>query len=615
MVNERVMYSQNSTQLYAQLVARAKEKAAFADFDGQTVSYVELYSAVMQLAGLFRQKGVKHQDTVLVISKDEIQVSLLFLAALFEGIVPVILSSDTREPRVQSIISRVNPKIVFADTNYREEWSWLNELTTLFLKKSDFAASAKGFLSKFRGKKTSYFPGVTDDVIPLPPRCSAKAEDTAYLLFSSGTTSLPKGIAITHGALFSHLSTIQKVFGYSTQSVICNNLDLAHADGLIQGPFLALYTGALLYRPEQFAIHNLETVLNRAYSKKVSHFITVPTILSLMDRLLVENDYFDDESFQVVVSVAGKLDANLWSRIQDRFNVRVCNVYGLSETVAGGLFCGPSDETFRVGTVGKPIDVETRIVDKEGRECETGVEGELLLKGDSVFTGYLDNPEADAEAFVGGWLRTGDIAIQDSDGFYSIVGRKKSVIVSGGFNIHPDEVTEVLNLHDKIDESATVGIQDNEWGEIVISGYCSRENLSEDDLMEHCRHYLEKHKVPKKIVKLPSLPRTLSGKVMIQELQEVLSTRFHEGGDDTGVVCSENDVLRIASKVFKTSVKNISVDLPPSDIPGWDSLNHLNLITAVEEHFSIELTVYEMMSVDSLGRLQNIIHEKTQGRV
>lgn len=607
------MFPENSAQLYANLAAKAESKEIFADFHDRTVTYSELHLAVRQLAALFRKHQVPPRGKILIIGADNLQVSLLFLAALLDDLTPVILSPDSRAVRVQSIISRVNPNIIVVDEEFRSDWPWLDDFPAVFLNASaprGSSAPLAALLKKFKHTTATFFPGLTAHLEPLEPRCSAQPEDMANIIFSSGTTSLPKGIVTTHGALFAHLATLSRVFGYSTGSTIFNNMALAHADGLIQGPLLALYSGARLYRPEQFAIHNLEFLLNQVYVKRVTHLITVPTILSLIERFLTATDYFEDENFETIISVAGKLDTHLWKTVQDRFKVKVCNIYGLTETVAGGLFCGPSSTTFRLGTVGKPIDMEAKIVAEDGSECEPGRAGELFLRGANVFPGYLDSPEADAEAFASDWLRTGDIAIKDGDGFYAIVGRKKAVIVSGGFNIHPDEVTEALSRHPDIAEAATTGMPDPDWGEIVMSAYCSPAPLAEQELMTHCRRYLEPHKVPKRIVHLPALPRTISGKVKIQDLQTMIRQILVEESPASARI-SLGDILQLASDVFKTPVDTLAADQPPSEIQGWDSLNHLNLITAAEKHYNLQFSVHEMMSVSSLARLLDIILEKT----
>ena len=353
----------------------------------------------------------------------------------------------------------------------------------------------------------------------------------------------------------------------------------------------------------------MELLFNSIYKNRITHVITVPTVLSLADRLLRHKDYFSGEEFCHIISVASKLDPNLWQRLEDRFKVRICNMYGLSETVAGGVFCGPDDSTYALGTIGKPIDMEAKIVDANGADCATGTEGELWLKGKNVTPGYLDEPEATAALFAGDWLRTGDIARLRPDGRIEIVGRKKAVIISGGFNIHPDEVTEILLLHPDVNDAATIGIADRDWGELVVCAVESDKPLNEGLLINHCRAYLENNKVPKKIIQFEKLPRGISGKVKLQEIRSIIENDLIHPGK-TVPKMDIADIVVLASSVFNTSREQVAPDRSPKETPGWDSLGHLNLIAAVEKEFNIQFTIEEMMRVDSLQRLYDIVVEK-----
>ncbi|MCK5716889.1 MAG: AMP-binding protein, partial [Thiomargarita sp.] len=403
-----------------------------------------------------------------------------------------------------------------------------------------------------------------------------------------------------------HLATITRVFNYNEHSRLFNNLSLAHVDGLLQGPLLALCSGALLYRPPAFTIQNMETLLNSIFSKRITHIIIVPTILSLIDRLTSNNDYFEGEDFCHVISVAAKLDPKLWERVQQRFGITICNMYGLSETVAGGVFCGPDKDTFALGSIGKPIDMEVKIINEEGHVCAPNEAGELCLKGINVTPGYLEDPTATAELLSGEWLCTGDIARQNIEGFIYIVGRKKAIIMSGGFNIHPDEINEVLMQHPNVSDSATVGIDDDDWGEWVVSAVESDILLDEADLINHCRQYLETIKVPKKILSLNTFPRGVSGKVILSDVRELIENSIVHSVPNKPNITTQ-DIIDLASFVFKVSPDMLSLNTPSNNIPGWDSLGHLNLISETEQRFDIQLGMNDMMRIDSLQRLYDVV--------
>src|SRR3989304_2239587 len=174
----------------------------------------------------------------------------------------------------------------------------------------------------------------------------------AYIIFTSGTTSRPKGVRISHGALFFHLDTLSRQFGISQDARILNLLPLNHADGIVQGPLSAFYNRATVYRPFEFSIQRINDLLDAIYRERITHFVSVPAMLSLIHRLGPGHEAaLNKGELKVVISTAPQLERGLWEGFEKRFGIMVTNVYGLSETVAGGLFSGPG-ESHRIGTVG-----------------------------------------------------------------------------------------------------------------------------------------------------------------------------------------------------------------------------------------------------------------------
>ncbi|MEE8575052.1 MAG: AMP-binding protein [Thermodesulfobacteriota bacterium] len=598
--------------LYQNIVARGEQKRDFIEFFDNALSYRELLDCVQRLTSFFRSSKLTSGMRIIIMTRRDRHAVMLFTAALLEGLVPVTISADTKSERAEAIIKKSTPGMIFIDDELREQQPWLSEYRTVSI--VDGAREGAGLLlGKFLKKRENsrdHYPGMLSDFGLTEPACASKADDIAYILFSSGTTSEPKGILTTHGNLFEHLATITRVFDHSDVSRVFNNLPLTMGDGLVQGPMLALYTGGLQFRPEQFTVQNLDTLLNQIYSRRITHMITVPTVLSLIDRLMPNDDYFEGEEFSCLLSTAAKLDENLWQRFEERFGVKVCNMYGLTETVSGGLFCGPGDDTYKVGTVGKPIDMDVRVADSEGRELPASKDGELWLRGDNVTPGYLDDPEGNKALFSGSWLRTGDMARESSDGYIEIVGRIKAMIVSGGYNIHPDEITEVLMRHPDVTDAVTVGIPDDDWGELVVSAVISNSLAIESDLINHCREYLEAIKVPKAVITAKELPRGRTDKVILSRVRELIAEGMSKGSvGNTGKV-SSGDIIALAAAVFNTAPESLSLNIPSSRIPGWDSLGHLNLISSVEESFNIQFAINEMMSVDSLQRLFSLVEKK-----
>jgi long-chain acyl-CoA synthetase len=312
----------------------------------------------------------------------------------------------------------------------------------------------------------------------------------------------------------------------------------------------------------------------------------------------------------MVVSCGAQLEAELWERFETHFVIPVVNVYGLTETVIGGLFAGPHLSSRRYGTIGRPADCEARIVGPEGDVLGEMLQGELQMRGAMVMTGYLNAPEATARVLIGdGWFRTGDLASRDTDGCYRILGRIKALIIRGGYNIHPEEVTEALQRRPEVLDAVTFGIPDPLWGEKVVSAVSVDPAFprSEAELIAHCRSQMEEQKVPSRIVILPSLPRGRSHKVLIEEARR-LAMDILERNDPPGAFHAkdakniEGGVLTEAATCFRVPQELLDLEMTTATCPGWDSLAHLAFVTGLEQRFSIQLRPDEILSITSLRK-------------
>ena len=253
---------------------------------------------------------------------------------------------------------------------------------------------------------------------------------------------------ITHGNFNAQLDTLSKVYNLDDTASLHNILPLYHVDGIVQGPLLALYNQATWLRPMQFEISKINELFHSIYKYRASHFFCVPLMLSFMDKFSEGfEDSFQTEDFGYIISSAAALEKKLWEDIERKFKVPVINVYGMTETVAAALYSADDDHSRKIGTVGIPIDCEAKIINSDGEVSKENEAGVLWLKGTNIFTGYFNNPEATAVVLKDGWLNTGDVAIKDEEGFYKITGRIKNMINSGGVNIYPEQVTEMINTH------------------------------------------------------------------------------------------------------------------------------------------------------------------------
>lgn len=599
----------NITDIYQAITNPDVAKKLFVQFENNKLKYGKLVEQIGRLTSLFKEYGIATGDRIVVSSSDEEVIITVTCAALANGICTIVVPNDTAKIRALSCIQRSKPSLLIIDQSIQTLWQ-PEGIPTISIGKQ--LSRTHRFLNKIAGRKSSDkdFHELVASMPQSEPSLNVSDDQPALFNFTSGTTKEPKGVPITYRSLFAHLATIKRVFDYNSESRILNNMDMAHVDGMIQGPLLALYSGSTLFRPCPLDVQHLQTLIDTVYNEKISHFLTVPTILSLIDRLIEHDDYFEGGHFRNLISVAAMLNPNLWEKLQKRFGIRICNMYGLTETVTGGLFCGPDDDFYKVGTVGKPIDMSIRIVDKNFDPVSNGTVGELLLKGDNVFPGYFENEEATSAAFHEGWFRTGDLASQDEQGLVQIRGRCKELIISGGINIMPGEINEVVLQHPAVAEVATVGLPDSIWQEIAVTAIVVKEGAetNEKGIIEYCRGYLERSKIPRKVFILKELPKGISGKVVIPELLNLIqkpSDQASSSKNNNGF-----ELIVLAAEVFNVDKENLELKHGNDEIKGWDSMGHLDLVAAVEEHYSITLNTREVMNIKCLNDLWSMIQQR-----
>ena len=604
--------------VFQRLQEPATQSNTFLELGSRKVPYRFLTERVAQLAGLFAQAGLREGDRLVVSVADEVETACIFWAMLRCGLPAILLDPEVKPGRASAILHTAAPAGYLADE------AWLDrhgiDRTVGFVLPVRAEEAPKGQLfRKLLGRSAAPAPAgpatypaalaqAPAGVLPT----TISPDTVAYVLFTSGTTSDTKGVQITHRNLFAHLRTLTEVYGLGADTRLLNILLLYHADGVIQGPVLAAYNAAVCVRPLRFELSNIGQLLDAIYKYRVTHMIAVPAMLALIQRFSDGyEDSFRTPDFQFIISVSSHLEESLWRAFSAKFGVRLVNVYGLTETVAGGLFSGPTDELYRVGTVGKPVDMEARLVDEQGQELGHDQEGELLLRGDNVMQGYLHNEAATAAVLLpGGWLASGDMAVRSADGFYRITGRKKNIIVSGGVNIHPEEITEVLHLHPAVAEAVSFGIPDDVFGEKLLSCVVLKagEAASEVVLMAFCRQHLEEEKMPAAIHELASLPRGLSGKVQLRAVQEQLAAQA------TQVAGSSPDfrslIREAAAQSFKVPLEQLQPGSNSNNIAGWDSMAHLDFVVRLEKTLGAEFSTAEIMVMNSLQNAEEIARKK-----
>lgn len=568
----------------------------------------ELAAAVSQSMRWLTSLNLNRSELVAVAASGAKETWATHLALLQLGIPIMPITHDMPADRAQRLIQSVSPQCILRtnDAIAPVEGIPTHLLPGLAQKKSKLMSK---LLAKKKKSTEPDHPALALDANwPAELVVETQDDDVAYVLFTSGSTSEPKGVQLSFGNLRHHFATLQKVYGLQAGDRLMNNLSLGHADGLLQGPMLAHFAGATWIRPfDALGVHNIADFLDQPYATHATHIVGVPVLLGLMQELEHASDAFNYPEARMIISCSAALEAQRWQALESTFGLPVVNVYGLTETVAGSLFAGPDDPTRVHTTVGKPVDCEMRIVDAEGNDLPAGQKGELLLRGPHTTTGYWKRPDLQDSLYRdGGWLATGDQAVLREDGLVAITGRIKSAVNVAGFLVHPEEVSEALLELEGIRDAHCLGYTDHRGEErvgaaVVLEPGHAWNALSEGALLAAIagavEHRLEGYKWPASVQIWPALPRGLSGKVEQNSAREAWQSHASAGHSATSGSVEER-LLELARAAFKNADVHIGSD--STNTRGWDSMAHLDFIVAIERDLGIRFTTAEMMKANSI---------------
>ena len=568
----------------------------------QRVSYADLREMTGQWLDWFTSAGISPGDRLVIRTADEAAAVTAFLAALLDGVVPVLLTADTSDTRLNGVVEAVEPTGVVADALPPGLDA---RITPLEVVPTAVHAGRSWFPRRQRALQLAFLPPSATSRVPHLP---ADESGLAYLLFTSGTTAAPTGVQISRANLFANLATQTRLFGYDGKARIFNDMILAHADGMMQGPVQALYCGGTVIRAGGFDLARIEQWLGCVRAERASHVITVPTVWAMIDRYAAHDDYFDAPECRMLMSCAAHLPEDLWRRLEARFARPMYNQYGLTETVVTSLWAGPHPDMGGVGTLGKVADGEARVADADA----WGV-GELQLRGDNVFPGYWRDPARTAASFTAdGWFRTGDMARQLADGSYAYLGRSKTVIMAGGFLIRPEEIDEAMLRHPAVAESVTLGIEDDLFGEVPVTAVVLDHGAAATDenaLAAHARAFLEAQKVPKRIVTVSKIARGPSGKPVLAELRQLLAATAVGDPPAAGEQDIKAQVTALAADVFRVPVEALALTSGRGSVAGWDSFSQLNFVFAVESHFNLSIPAARVATVETIADMVRTVRD------
>lgn len=501
-------------------------------WEGSSISYGRLAGAALDWADHYAGSRVCRGDRVGLYMGNSPDFLAAYLGAHAAGAAVVLMNNQYRQHELQHILRDSEPRVVVTDEPGAELLAGV--LPELEKKPEVVPVSSlsKGVTTDDRrpttagqGRSSHPAPGTNFQIAEL------KTSDLAILAYTSGTTGRSKGAMLTHGNLVANSAAVTRAWRWTAQDRLLLLLPLFHIHGLGVGVHGTLLSGASL---ELHARFDPAIALERFASGTISMFFGVPTMYG---RICEEARQSGGETrwrpvgerMRLFVSGSAALSPQTFDEFARLFGQGILERYGMSETVMN--LTNPYDGERRPGTVGMPFPgQEARIVDPRTRESlPAGEVGEIQVRGPHVCAGYWRNPEATGEVFgADGWFSTGDLGQVSADGYFTITGRAKELIISGGYNIYPREVEEVLLDHPAVAECAVLGLPDSDMGEQVVAVVVLKEGLpapTADELVAICRERLAAYKRPRRIIFSEGLPRNAMGKVEKVRLREILSDK------------------------------------------------------------------------------------------
>ena len=348
------------------------------------------------------------------------------------------------------------------------------------------------------------------------PEITATGDDDIFIMYTSGTTGLPKGALHSHDTVTWALISVAATWQVRLKDRFAIVLPMYHIGALLPAA-ITTYAGATAVLMREF---NPQLMWELMESERISVALAVPAMLNFM-LMVPEFEKYDRSHLRMITTGASPVPVTLLEAY-DKIDVPIQQLYGLTESCGPGTLLGADDSMQRIGSCGKAyFHTTVRVVDDAGEEVAVGVPGELLVKGPHNMKGYWNNPEATAETIRGGWLYTGDIAIRDEDGFITIHDRSKDMVISGGENVYPAEIENVIRGCEGVADVAVIGQPSERWGESPFAVVVRKDdNLTETDILKHCDGKLARFKQPKGATFIEEIPRNPTGKPLKRILRE-----------------------------------------------------------------------------------------------
>ena len=483
---------------------------------GETVLFSQAADASAAVGIFLAQSGFVAGDPVALILANGKEAALSLLGIMSAGGVAVPLNPRLTPDEIGQALKQSSARFVICHSSRSHE----AEL------------SCEGFTCATQGTIQNLHIALLTQSVAAKGLTVATDQvshhSAALILFTSGTTGRPKGVVLSHTNLLANASFVRDAHHLTPDDIALCVLALFHINGLVVTLLTPLLTGMAVVLPERFCA---EQFWSWIADHRVTWFSAVPTILSLLLSHPAPGGT-QTATLRFARSASAPLPVAILEEFEQRFAIPVIETYGISEAACQVTANPLPPLLHKPGSAGVAVGNLLRVVDEQDAEVPHGRTGEVVLRGENVFSGYLDNPKADQAALKGGWFHTGDLGFLDEDGYLFLTGRKKEIINRAGEKISPREVEEVIHRLPQVEAVGVVGVPDELYGEEVTAFVTLRPgcSLNAESIKRFCREHLAGFKTPREVLFIEEFPKGPSGKIQRRRLVDLYNKIKKKGG-------------------------------------------------------------------------------------